>query len=399
MLTDYVLNGRAFGQIGEQLEGIGWDVGMLRPYWHEHQGRTQRMVTINTGKRAQDGKPIRRPVPVAWLIDQGHNIPSFIMNATTLRKAEWIQYDQAVLRAYRERLSAWADLQAAVPVGGFDAMGKTTYEYEAMSDPLEAVIDMDGLTDARNDQPLFSLRSLPLPITHADWGYSQRQLATTRNGGSPLGVTLPEAAGRRVAESIEQQVLGVAGNFSYGLQSSGYAAHESTIASTVWGYTTYPYRNTKTNLTVPTGANPNATVTDVLAMLNTMYDDKRYGPFMLYHSTDWDQYLDHDYSFINGTNWAANPSQTLRERIKKIPNIQDVRRLDFLTPAASHAFVLILVQMTSDVVQAINGMEITTVQWEEKGGLKLGFKAMAIKVPLFKSDYNNLCGILHARTA
>ncbi len=93
-----------------------------------------------------------------------------------------------------------------------------------------------------------------------------------------------------------------------------------------------------------------------------------------------------------------------------IEGIEDVRRLDFLRPtataagdpaavAASHAFTMILVQMTSEVCRAVNGLDITTIQYETVGGMKLNFKTMAIAVPQLFADFLGNCGILHARTA
>ena len=78
---------------------------------------------------------------------------------------------------------------------------------------------------------------------------------------------------------------------------------------------------------------------------------------------------------------------------------QDVRRLDFLKPADSHAYTLLLVQMTPDVARAVVGMDMTVVQWPSMGGLRLNFKVMSIQVPQLRADYNGQCGIMHARTA
>ncbi len=110
---------------------------------------------------------------------------------------------------------------------------------------------------------------------------------------------------------------------------------------------------------------------------------------MVYHSNDWDQYLDNDY-ILSGGNVAT---QTLRNRLRSIENIQDVRRLDFLFAAAvdpatgpggegftatsTSPFTLLMVQMTPDVARAVNGMDITTVQWEGKGGMELFFKCLS----------------------
>jgi hypothetical protein len=203
-----------------------------------------------------------------------------------------------------------------------------------------------------------------------------------------------EAAGRRVAEMVEKILIGTVTGMTYG---GGSSAPTYGRASTVFGYTNFTNRNTYTSVTTPTGANPNATVSNVLAMLDTAKADNFFGPFMLYHSNDWDQYMDHDYAFINGTNWATNPSMTLRDRLRRIDGISDVRRLDFWTPAS--AFQLLLVQMTSEVARAVVGMDITTVQWETKGGLQTNFKVMAIMVPQLRADNAGNCGIVHGTTS
>jgi hypothetical protein len=92
------------------------------------------------------------------------------------------------------------------------------------------------------------------------------------------------------------------------------------------------------------------------------------------------------------------PTQTLRERLMKVGDITDVRRLDFL-PASTNPFTMVMVQMTPDVAQAINGMDITTVQWESVGGMRLNFKVMAIQVARLRSDFNGRCGICEGTTS
>jgi hypothetical protein len=57
---------------------------------------------------------------------------------------------------------------------------------------------------------------------------------------------------------------------------------------------------------------------------------------------------------------------------------------------------MIMVQMTPDVARAVNGMDITTVQWESVGGMRLNFKVMAIQVPQLRADHYGSCGVLHA---
>jgi len=400
----YVHNGQGVGAVGETLNHLRYDPGLMQPYFNKHG---QRVVTINTGRMLQDPKtsnyfPERKEVLISNLMSQGIYSPVF--NATSLRKEEWIQLDQVVLRAARQRLRAWADLMAANPYGGFNAMAKETLEHETMSDPGEAMVDMDGLSEGRADAPVFRLQGIPLPITHSDFFFSLRRLAMSRNTGTPLDTVQAEAAGRRVAEMIEKTAIGTVTGFlgndsAFGYGTGGSTGTEGTRFNQVYGYLTYPDRLTKTDLTAPTeqGWTPETTLMDVIAMRQQLIDGRFYGPFMLYHSTDWDKYLDGDY-YVAKTSGAVAPTQTLRERLKKLDGIQDVRRLDFLD-ATYNPWTLIMVQMTPDVCQAINGMDITTVQWESVGGMRLNFKVMAIQVPRIRSDYYGRCGVLQATTS
>jgi hypothetical protein len=74
----------------------------------------------------------------------------------------------------------------------------------------------------------------------------------------------------------------------------------------------------------------------------------------------------------------------------EIEGLEDIRVSDTLT-----ADNVILVQMTSDVVRLVNGMNISVVQWDINGGLGIEFKVMAIKVPQIRADQSGKCGIVH----
>lgn len=378
MFTDYVLNGQANGEVAGQLAGCHFDAGLLRPYRDKHG---HQCVTVNTGEmRYDEEKGLYVPVYEKRLLrDVALNTQLPIFN-TTLRKDEWLMLDRAVVRAARQRLRAWADLAGANTFGGFNGMSKLVLEHETMSDPGEAVQDFEGLTEGRADAPKFQLEGLPLPITHSDFWFSSRRLAVSRNTGTPLDSTMAEAAGRRVGELIEQQTIGSVTGLTYGNGSYG-------RNPTVYGYTNFPDRNTKTDLTAPTGSNADVTLDEVLEMIETMANNRFYGPFMLYHSTDWDKFMDDDY--------RAQDTRTLRMRLRQIDAIVDVRRLDFLTDT----YTLLLVQMTPEVCRAVVGMDVTTVQWESQGGMRVNFKVMCIKVPQLRADYNSRCGIMHATTA
>jgi hypothetical protein len=405
---------------------IQWDPGLRQPYLDKNGDLA---VTVRTG-RWTTNKGVKVPIKehrlIRDLVNNGTIAPADVMvtNATALRKEEWIQYDQQVKLAYRLRLRAWADLQKSSSYGGFSGMARMELEHEVMTDPGEALVDMDGLTEGRSDAPKYQLRGLPLTITHSDFWISSRKLAISRNSGSPIDTRMGEEAGRRIGENLERTTIGVQTGVTYGGQMTQFGGYD--ITSAVFGYTNYPNRLVKTGGYIPTGNGrsgtgwvPLDTVKDVLAALITLRQNRMYGPFVIYHSDDWDQYLDSDY-ILTGGNVAT---QTLRARLGAIgrqqgddtdgyaTQINGVKRLDFLFSSLTdpshggagheasnvnnaYPFTFLIVMQDPNVARAVNGMDITTVQWEVKGGMELHFKVMCIQVPQLFSDIYGNCGIL-----
>ena len=369
-----------------------------QPYLDRH-GRACLAVNSLDGEwtkqdaKGGESKPLVKAYLINDLLNRGVPLP-VTANAATLTKEAWQELSRRVQLAARDRLRLVEDLSMAVPLGGFDAYRKMTYEYQAMSDPGSAYVDMDALTDGTADTPQFITRSVPLPLTHSDFGYSDRELEVSRSGNMPFDMAMGEAAARRVGESLEDQAIGNVTGVTYGTQSSGAGAHTGT--STVYGLRTFAQRLTKTNFTAPSGGGwvPSTTVNELLTAIEQLRAQKFYGPFHLYHGTDWDQYLDRDY-YHAITSGAVAPVRTLRERLSAIGDITMIRRLDRLTTT----FTLFLLQMSSDVVQLINGMDTTVIQWQDKGGLAHRWKVMAIRVPLFRSDYSSQTGLLHGSTS
>jgi len=398
MFIDFINNGQIEGQLASQLgqpEGAAFDPGVHRPFINS-QGI--KCVTLRTNQFKTDAKgnqvPVFKTFAVKELQRRGLDFP--VWNATTtLRKDQWIAMDRRVVMATRQRLRLAEYLSSRVSFGGFDAWGHMTLEYEAMSDPGEALVSMDGMQEGRNDTPAFKLRSMPLPIVHSDFRMSARLLANSRNNGRPLDSTKAEAHGRRVGELIEKLAIGRETGPEWGTVSTGPNAHDGD--SQIFGLINYPDRLTKTDLTTPTGENPDATIADLLEAREQMFQAGFFGPYVIFHSTDWDQYLDRDYFTGTYAQGLAGASITLRERIRRA-GFEDVIRLDFL-PATSYPFRMVMVQVTNEVVEWINGMRPTLIQWTEKGGMDLRFKIMAIQCLRLKHDYNDNCGVLDMTTS
>lgn len=345
--TEFILNGQASGTVGQRLMQAKWNPDVLRT-WLGKDGYSY-MNVVNAKGEAECVR--------------------LANNNATLTKDAWIQLDEAIIKIAKPRLRIVNDLRGAglvynIPGG----MAKITLEYQDQSDITPATISMDGLADGESDRPEFGLKSMPLPIVSKDFQFSLRQLEASRNSGAPLDTTMAELAARQVAEYVEKLTIGEL-SYYYG---GGY----------VYGLRNFNLRNTKV-LTAPTTSNGNVIVNEILAMMQQSRDDNFYGPWMLYNSPAYDQYLDGDY------NTAGTGFLTLRERIKKIPGIVDMRTADYLTGSR-----LVLVQMTSDVIRMVVGMDMMTLHWPTHGGLMENFKVMCILVPQCRADQDGKCGIV-----
>lgn len=351
----------AGGPVFNQLISSNGDPNILRP-WIGKDGRNY--VARATGKMIRNKESGKlsaefKAVPV-------------MNNTATLRKDDWIALDEAVIKAAKPRLRVFGDLRAAglqmvIP----DGMSKTVFQWERQSDISAATVSMDGLRKSQSDRPVYDLQNMPLPIIHKDFSFTLRQLLASRNGGSPLDTSGAELSARRVAEQVEMVTIGT----QTGVQFGG---------GNVYGYTNFPNRITGTG-TSPTNAGwtPAQTVTEVLSMKQASINAFHFGPWKLYCSLNWDQYMDTDYNLYQG--------KTLRTRLVEIEGVESVDTVDYLT----NGYQLLLVQQSADVARAVVGMDITTLQWETDGGMLVHFKVMCILLPNIRADLNGNTGLVH----
>ena len=294
-----------------------------------------------------------------------------LRNNGTLRDDEWKQLDEAIIRAFNERLVGYQDLIS----GGLtftiaNGLGTTILESENVSDFRDAQVSMAGVTRGENDAVNFELVGLPLPIIHKDYQLDIRKLAASRNRGESLDVTQAALASRKVAEKQEDMLFNGENSFSFGGQ-------------TIFGYTDFPERNTVTLakdwVSVATGVE---IVADVRAMKQSLIDKRRFGPYNLYIPGNFETRLDDDYDTTRGN--------TIRQRIEAIAGIQSVKVADKLT-----ASNVIMSQMTEDNIRAVIGLDLTNVEWEMQGGMTTHFKVMTITIPQLRTDQDLRSGVSH----
>lgn len=337
------------------------DVGVLRPfniYDGMHEGKSYIAVKNKaTGKR------------------EVHRIP---YNATLLPHETWLQIDQTVERAVQAELRAVDDLRSAGLVynlpNGFAIQAFMTQRSSRVG---TAQLAMDPQMKGVKDRPVLDTVVIPLPCIFSDWGYGARELAVSKRGGLPLDMSSAEDSARACAVLAEKMLIG----------NSDYDQY-SYLTGTIYGYTDFGSRNTF-DITDPDGIGwtPATLLGELLAGKQGLIDDLMTGPYVLYMSPSWSQYLDDDYL---STSAGQTTSITLRKRILEIPDFSEIRELSQLS-----GWDILIVQMKSQTVREIIGMEFTPVQWEEQGGQVLQGRIIGILIPQIRSDYEGHCGIAH----
>jgi uncharacterized linocin/CFP29 family protein len=256
-----------------------------------------------------------------------------------------------------------------------NALGKMVVGYEKVTDMDVASTSLDGLGQTNNDVQEFDLSQMPLPITHKDFFINLRKLAASRESGEALDTTNIRVAGRRVVEQLEKMLF--QGGPTFGTLK-------------IYGYTTHPDRNHAAFDGGKDWGDATKTGTSYLDRRADdeagLIDDRFYGPFTIYVSSDADTQLDRDYDT------SANRI-SIRARLLQVAGLTAIRVADQL-PTAN----VVMKQDSSDVAVWVNGENLQTIQWDEAGGLKVHFKAMAIGVPLVKSTSAGRSGVVpHVR--
>ena len=207
------------------------------------------------------------------MLEKGFNAAALRTN-TLLNKDEWIQFDQVVIDVARQRLNGVADvINAGLTFGLEDALGVTQVEWEVMSDMTAAQHSMDGITRGERDRVDFTLKNLPVYITHKDFGLSLRHLRASRRMGQPLDTTQAAIAARLVADKIESSLFNGPGI--------------TVGTSTAYGYLNHPNINAITysgtgELWDAPGKTGQEIMDDVMSMINALHADNFFGPYNLY---------------------------------------------------------------------------------------------------------------------
>ena len=326
----------------------------------------QSVVSIPNGQMDKDGQPtfIERPINT---------------NAT-LRKDEWIDLEDQVIEAARERLVIVEDMRSAGLTYNVGGLGTLISEWEEASEMTDAEITMDGESTNDKDRQAFSLAGVPVPVVQKDFTIGERQLLSSRQRGASLDVTSGTEAARAVARRSESMIF-----FGGNIGASNSAGNSYTIP----GLTTFADRATFTisDWSDDSGVSAETILSEILQMVQKLEtEERRYGPFTLY--------IPGAYSFRFREDFKANSDKTLMQRVMDEDVISNVRVSDVLTTGN-----VVLVELNRTVLDLAVASDLSTIQWQSGSGFTNHFKVFASWAPRLKKDYDGRTGILHGSTA
>lgn len=302
------------------------------------------------------------------LMQSGFNVNALRTQAL-LMKDEWVLYDNAVIEVAQHSLIGVQDLMSrGLTFNVPNAMGVTKIEWERVNDLGPAEISMAGVTPGRNDRLDFDLESMPLPIVHKDFHLNIRMLEASRRGQMPLDTTMASMCGRKVSEFIESMLF--LGNTTLGTNNA------------LYGYTTAPSRSTGSVTATWVTATGDQMIADIIEMMGLLIADNMFGPYAIYVPYAVYLHLGEDYK--------AASDKTIMQRLLEIPGLTSIKPSYYLTGTN-----IVMVQLTRDVVDLIDGIQPMVVQWDSNGGFTANFKVLAIMAPRIKDTYTGQSGVVH----
>lgn len=275
--------------------------------------------------------------------------------------------DRAVVQVGLDRLSIAADVMAeGLTFNLPDPLSVMEVKWEAEAKIGHAIRTMKPEARGERQLPDRIVRSLPIYATIDDFSFNSRLLRASERAGSPIDTSMATQATRRVNESIEDSIINGAGFTVAGGEAPGVLSSTSTFTITDW-----------------TAATGEAILAEVLAGADVLRADRRFGPYNLYVPTSFGNALNEDFK--------ANSDKTTRQRLQELEfggrNLR-VREADLLPDNT-----VVLMQMTSDVIDVVRGQAPTVVSWSDGPGFQRFFAVLAFMVPRVKQDYEGNYGI------
>jgi uncharacterized linocin/CFP29 family protein len=307
--------------------------------------------------------------PAKALMKAGLNT-NVLRTNDTLRKQEWELLDETLVGIARQRLIGINDLRAAGLVEPTGGLGIMHSQYEQLGDMSAAEVNFAGVTDGERDSVTFSLISVPVPVISKEFSIDIRRLEASRGSqshGTPIDRTQLFVAGEKVTEMMEELLFN---GFSGG----------GMDGSRIYGYTTESHVNSYSGSDWGTGTN---VTTDVIGMIDKLEADRYFGPYTGYVSATQFGQLRNFFTDGSGDN--------VTDRLKRIDGLSGLKPGDRLADGTA-----VLLAMRRDVVDLAVGLDLTVLEWDQRGGWMLFFKVCTALAPRVKYDAVGGSGIVKA---
>lgn len=275
--------------------------------------------------------------------------------------------DQTVVRVGLNRLVIAADLlRLGLTYPLANPMGVMELQWEQISKTGGAQRTMSPSARGEYQLPNRRPKRIPIYLTTDDFSIGIRSFQMSQRIGAAIDTTLVEEATRRVNEAIEDATINGAG------QVDGYATP---------GILNAPNANVVQLTASWQTATGDQVFADVQAMINRLQADFKFGPYGLYTGTNVGNALDKDFKALG--------TMTVRQRLMQIDNLVSIKTADQMP-----ANTVVLLQLTSEVIDMITGLSPTVVPWTSIDGFTLYWMVMAIMIPRVRDDYDGNSGIV-----
>lgn len=292
-------------------------------------------------------------------------------NALAVPLDAWRRIDSRAQTLARSRLQVFNRLAQAntTPVSIADLVNY----YPQVSDSGEINVSMDGRSQAKGDAPNVKYVGTPVPVFTGTARFGWRQMEVLRKGGGMLDVTAIANKQRKMAEKMEDMVLNGLSSVNVG-------------GDTIYGLRNLPSRNTYSHtytLATATGAQ---WLDAVKKAISSALGDNNFGQLTLFVNQG-------DYTAADTTDYAANYSGTILQRLLAINQIKEI------IPASSVPANEILGIADLDAGEwggILSAMPLTTrPKTRQEPEDDYIFSVIAAAAPQLRSDYNGQSAFVH----
>jgi uncharacterized linocin/CFP29 family protein len=292
-------------------------------------------------------------------------------NALSIPIDAWRRIDARAQMLARSRLAVFNRLALAstIPVSIADLVNY----YPQISDSGEVMVSMDGRNQAKADAANVKYVGTPVPVLTATARMGWRQMEVMRKGGGMIDTATIANKQRKMAEKLEDITLNGLSSVAVG-------------TDTIYGLRTLPSRNTFSHgftLATATGAQ---WLTAIKQAIAAALGDNQFGQITLFVNQG-------DYTAADTTDYAANYSGTILQRLLTISQIKEI------VPASSVPAneLLGVVDLESGEWGGIlSAMPlITRPKTRSEPEDDYVFSVITASAPQFRSDYNGQSAFLH----